>query len=143
MPAVNQLYENKRVHLIVSGDSGSNKFHKTKEQKSVQFGNNETFGVLTIDESKAYTYKQFSYDGAILTSFTGQLADNQPKGSSKERNMAIIVLICSMAFLCYFIYSWISCYIKKPKVKEPDFPDTIDEDEREFEKRHTMSIDTV
>ena len=30
--------------------------------------------------------------------------------------IAVVVLLCSLAFLCYFIYSWVSCYMKKPRV---------------------------
>ena len=32
--------------------------------------------------------------------------------------IAVVVLLCSLAFLCYFIYSWVSCYMKKPRVRE-------------------------
>lgn len=138
-----ELYESKRVHLLISGGKGKYKSHETKMQNSVQFGDNETFGVLSIDDGKGYIYKQFMYHGALLDSLIGYSSDSQGKKSSNEKQLAIIVLICSMAFLCYFIYSWISCYVKKPKVKESDIPDDYEEDQKEFEERHTMSIDVL
>eukprot|EP00826_Nyctotherus_ovalis_P043224 TRINITY_DN4527_c0_g1_i5.p1 TRINITY_DN4527_c0_g1~~TRINITY_DN4527_c0_g1_i5.p1 ORF type:complete len:323 (-),score=78.73 TRINITY_DN4527_c0_g1_i5:168-1136(-) len=141
--AVKELYESKRVHLLISGGGDKYKLHGTKKQRSVQFGGNETFGVFIIDDSKSYSYRQFLYNGDLVDSFIGRLSDNESKGKSSERQLAIIVLICSMAFLCYFIYSWISCYVKKPKVKDSDITDDYGEDQKEFEERHTMSIDVL
>ncbi len=37
---------------------------------------------------------------------------------SREKIVAIIIIVCSLAFLCYFVYSWVSCYLKKPNIHE-------------------------
>ncbi len=67
-----------------------------------------------------YTYEQFGTDGKVIDSFSSFVEILQRNDDhSKEKVMAIIVMCCSLAFLCYFIYSWVSCYMKRPRIREP------------------------
>ena len=64
------------------------------------------------------------YNGTMLEILSGEIKKAKSV-RSKERVIAIVVIVCSLLFLVYFIYSWISCYIKKPKVVEESRNDDI------------------
>ena len=97
---------------------------------NIQVGLDPWFGVLTVFNESCYEYKQVTYKGEVMDIFTVNTASStesnktNPTGktSSNEKTIAIVVMICSLAFLCYFIYSWVSCYMKKPKVRESEVP---------------------
>ena len=102
---------------------------KTYESlESFELGTDNTFGVLSISNQKDYQYKQFTYDGNELDTFSGTIPVLTKKRNSRERTTAFIVLICCIAFLGYFIYSWISCYMKKPKIQDKE-EHNVNEDE--------------
>ena len=72
------------------------------------------FGVLTIKgNATTYTYEQFDSTGKSLSKFEESIEEH-----SSEQVVALIIVCCSLAFLCYFIYSWVSCYMKKPRIKD-------------------------
>eukprot|EP00826_Nyctotherus_ovalis_P059793 TRINITY_DN8348_c0_g1_i15.p2 TRINITY_DN8348_c0_g1~~TRINITY_DN8348_c0_g1_i15.p2 ORF type:complete len:105 (-),score=25.51 TRINITY_DN8348_c0_g1_i15:103-417(-) len=74
-----------------------------------------TYGDLTIKDASEFKYEQKGWEGKVVDKFENA----RPAAKrGKEKIIAIVVLVCSLLFLCYFIYSWLSCYLKKPRVTE-------------------------
>ncbi len=80
-----------------------------------------SYGVLSVWNSTTFTYEQRDRKGNLIDSYTyaPPTTSKEPKsGLVKQKIIAGVVLTCSLLFLCYFIYSWISCYMKKPRTEE-------------------------
>ena len=75
--------------------------------------------MLTVWNETTYTYEQMNYKGEVIDSFSGKINGNKRVNIySREKLIAIIILTCALTFLCYFIYSWVSCYMREPKIRD-------------------------
>ncbi len=74
-----------------------------------------SYGLLAVYNETWMSYQQVATEGKLLD-FVMLEARDPPL--SRDKLIAIIIIICSLAFLCYFVYSWVSCYLKKPKIRE-------------------------
>ena len=82
-----------------------------------------SIGRLSILNELFALYSQISVEDSIVDEFyikNEQEKDGEMKTSNSEATIAIIVIICSLGFFCYFAYSFIRCYIKKPKLITSD-----------------------
>jgi len=72
-------------------------------------------------------------EAKILTQFIINL---NIKSEEKQRNyakiIALIVVLCSLSFLGYFVYSLISCYSKKPRLDHKKFEEIPTNDRTEI-----------
>ncbi len=75
--------------------------------------------MLTIVNGTHFSYVQVEAAGKVVDSFYGGMEPKPVvKDHTRDKIIAVVVMGCSLVFLCYFIYSWVSCYMKKPKVRE-------------------------
>eukprot|EP00826_Nyctotherus_ovalis_P016013 TRINITY_DN14608_c0_g1_i4.p1 TRINITY_DN14608_c0_g1~~TRINITY_DN14608_c0_g1_i4.p1 ORF type:complete len:184 (-),score=27.91 TRINITY_DN14608_c0_g1_i4:151-702(-) len=113
------LYTAKNVALLITKEHSAEFLQHNQTANSslshIAIKSNETFGLLTINSSH-YEYKQFDYNGELMASVSRE--KRRVRGYSKEKTIAVVVVVCCLLFLCYFIYSWISCYVKKPRIQE-------------------------
>jgi len=99
---------------ITAGNGSDDLNHEIFNLNHGKFVKGLTYGSLTIWSSSEFTYKQKELNGKEVDSFT--YSEQAEKKKSNQRIMAIVILVCSLMFLCYFIYSWLSCYLKKPRI---------------------------
>eukprot|EP00830_Metopus_es_P011655 TRINITY_DN2368_c1_g1_i1.p1 TRINITY_DN2368_c1_g1~~TRINITY_DN2368_c1_g1_i1.p1 ORF type:complete len:319 (-),score=54.48 TRINITY_DN2368_c1_g1_i1:39-995(-) len=142
--ALEKLFVNAHISLVVSGGAkvyarkatsgrenslpiyvttgiGSSNFSALKPPSGELIAKYKpSFGELTINCSLSFNYQQRDILGNSIDTFDYDVegVDGSDAKHSNEKIIAIIVLGCSLAFLGYFIYSWVSCYLKKPRVIE-------------------------
>jgi len=142
-----RIYRNRQVSAVISGSENffGKTMDESKQTLCIDNGGvnilrqpevimNETefyydgpsYGVITVWNKTAFTYehKNVYGDNINVIDYVIDNPDDESSASSRregtktDKMIGIVVLICSIAFLGYFIYSWVSCYIKKPRVLE-------------------------
>ena len=100
---------------IVTGSVNSKPNYSPRRNDNLYLKFEPSYGVLSIANTSTLVYRQFAQNGAKIDELFIPILS---ASHSREKMVAIIIIICSLAFLCYFIYSWVSCYLKKPNIKE-------------------------
>ena len=104
---------------ISVGNASDIRNHQTKVIDNITFLSGSSYGMLTIVNSSNFYFEEKDLRGTVIDSYHKGNKYTE-EGRKKEVIIALIVLICSLLFLCYFIYSWLSCYLKKPRISKED-----------------------
>jgi len=133
METLREIYKKKKVSLCITAEKSENNLDDSNLPLYIQQIPKMAYGILSVQNSTCYSYSQFSSTGNKLHSYSycSENPSVATKSNSNEKTIALIVVICSLAFLCYFIYSWVSCYMKKPRVREFEHQPMEEEADRE------------
>ena len=112
-------HQDKNILYVSAGNASDIRNYQAKVIDDIEFLSGPSFGMLTIVNSSNFYFEEKDLKGTVID-FYYKGNEYKEEGRRKEVIIALIVLICSLLFLCYFIYSWLSCYLKKPRISKED-----------------------
>lgn len=106
--------------MYINNGQGLKTFNQTlASNKSLLVNYTPSYGILTFYNSSVYAYSQNNENEETVDAFNYTINKSKKDTAiSKEDYLAIIIIICCVIFMGYFIYSIVTCYLKKPKTDE-------------------------